>query len=226
MKFRILKTGSAGNALLFEDDLLLDAGISFKKLEELIDPSKLKYVLLTHIHSDHYIPATVRKLMVNTDAEIVCGIWLANDLITRGVPEDRIIIVENRYRYKLGDYQIAPVKAYHDVPNIGYRIVKDGHRHFHMTDTVTLDGISAKDYDSCTLECNHCEIAIERLIEQAKEDKEFTHLTGAKNSHLSVQKAAAFVKQNKIRDFTPMHVGSSTVNEVREHLMKEFKGSN
>lgn len=225
MRFQVLKTGSAGNALLFEDDLLLDVGMSYNKLKEVIDVSRLKYVLLTHIHSDHYLPATIRKLMVNTKAEIVCGLWLADDLTTRGVPEDRIIIVDVGFRYELGGYTIAPVKAYHDVPNIGYRIMKDGHKHFHMTDTVTLDGISAENYDSCTLECNHCEEAIDRLIAQAKEKREFTHLSGAKNSHLSVQKAAAFVKQNKIKKFVPMHVGGSTAANVREHIMKEFKGS-
>lgn len=224
MRFQVLKTGSAGNALLFNDDLLLDVGMSYTKLKELIDIDQLRYVLLTHIHSDHYKPATLRKLIVNSNAAIFCGEWLVGDLISRGVPEHRIITVKAGAIYKIGKgYTISPVKAYHDVPNFGYRIVQGDHKHFHMTDTVSLDGITAKRYDSCTLECNHCEVAIERLIAQAKEDKEFTHLQGAKNSHLSVQKAVAFVKENRIRNFTPMHVGGSTAKEVRDYILTEFR---
>lgn len=61
MRFSVLASGSTGNAFYIEHDetkLLVDAGLSGKKIEELFqqidaDPAKLTGILVTHEHSDH-----------------------------------------------------------------------------------------------------------------------------------------------------------------------------
>ena len=40
-----------------------------------------------------------------------------------------------------------PIKLYHDVPNCGYRIFINDKKIIYMTDTKTLEGITAKNYD-------------------------------------------------------------------------------
>lgn len=61
MRFSVLASGSTGNAFFLETDktkLLVDAGLSGKKLDELfasiaVEPKELDGILVTHEHSDH-----------------------------------------------------------------------------------------------------------------------------------------------------------------------------
>lgn len=56
MKFTVLKSGSKGNCTLIETDhfnLLIDAGISLKELNNYKDNIKIDIILVTHSHIDH-----------------------------------------------------------------------------------------------------------------------------------------------------------------------------
>jgi len=220
MTYNIISSNSIdGNCILFEDNLLLDIGVSFKKLTNEIDVSKIKYLLLTHEHSDHFNITAIRKLFVkNENLQIICCEWM-EDMMPF---QERVHVVEIGKVYEFGDYKISPIKAYHDVPNCGYRIMLNDHKHFHITDTFCLDGISAKDYDSATIEANHEINKVNELIEEAKNNQEFTHLKGTKNSHLEVRKTLDFVKKNNIKKFTPCHIGGSSEKEVMELI--EMRG--
>jgi phosphoribosyl 1,2-cyclic phosphodiesterase len=196
---------------------MIDLGLSYSKTKPYCDG--IKYVLLTHIHGDHFKKDTIRKLFVNHEQiKFVCGEWLREKLLKIGVEQDRIIVHEFGKVYELGEYKISPIIAYHDVENCGYRIMKDGYKHLHITDTVSLEGIEAVNYNSASIECNHhYERALE-LIEEAKENDEFSHLKGAMNSHLAVHKTIDFCKENNIKKLFPIHIGSSTKKEVIESL--------
>lgn len=60
MKYNIINSGSDGNCILINDGILLDCGISFKKIEPYY--KKLKLVFISHIHHDHLLPSTIKKL--------------------------------------------------------------------------------------------------------------------------------------------------------------------
>jgi phosphoribosyl 1,2-cyclic phosphodiesterase len=213
MTFNIIGSSSKGNCCLVNDDLMIDLGLSY----EMIKPyaSKVKYLLLTHKHSDHLSLTALRKLYVNVKPVIICGEWLKETL---SLYAEQVQVVEAGKVYSFGSYKVSPVKAYHDVPNCGYRIMQGIHKHLHITDTATLDGISAKGYDSASIECNHCEVKASKLIQEAIQKGEFTHLEGAMNSHLSVQKAIKFCNENGIKQLIPVHIGESTKSEVLEAL--------
>src|SRR5690625_3118435 len=61
LRFSVLASGSTGNACYVETEnqrLLIDAGLSGKKMDELFhtinrDPRELDGILVTHEHSDH-----------------------------------------------------------------------------------------------------------------------------------------------------------------------------
>lgn len=219
MKCKVIASSSKGNCYLFEDYILLDIGVSFTELCKSVDISKLKYVLLTHIHGDHFNKSTIAKLYVNNrDIKFLCGIHLRDKLSILMIPAKNIVVLEVGKKYKLQDVIIVPIRLYHDVPNFGYRLLKGNYKHLHITDTAHINGITAKDYDSATIECNHHEEKALELIEAAKQNGEFTHLKGAMNSHLSVQQAVEFVRKNKIKKLIPCHIGSSTKKEVLEYL--------
>jgi len=224
MKITVIGTGSDGNAFLFNETLMIDSGLTFKKLEESIDISKLKYVLLTHIHGDHFNKTSIRKLHVeNENIIFVCGSFLTYPLSSIGIPLVNIMEIEINKPYTIDGFIISGVNLYHDVDNIGYRAVSKGHRHFHATDTSTLAGISAINYDTATIECNHEENRALELISYAKENGDFSHLGGAMASHLSVQQTVSFCERNGIKKLIPVHVGGSTKKEVFEYLDMNFK---
>ena len=58
--FDIIATGSTGNAVIIEKNILVDAGVPYKKIEPFM--KDLKLVLLTHAHSDHFKASTLRRM--------------------------------------------------------------------------------------------------------------------------------------------------------------------
>lgn len=49
MQYEIINSGSDGNAIVINKEILLDIGVSFKKLQPYY--RKLKCVFISHIHS-------------------------------------------------------------------------------------------------------------------------------------------------------------------------------
>ena len=62
MMYDILATGSSGNAVVINGEILIDCGVPMKKLRESGYIQRLRLVLLTHEHGDHFNAAAVRAL--------------------------------------------------------------------------------------------------------------------------------------------------------------------
>ena len=127
MKYKILNSGSDGNCTIINDIIAIDMGVSYKKLTSYIKTIQL--VLLTHIHSDHFNKATIKRLAQNRPTlRFGCCKWLVQDLINCGVNKRNIDVYDigASYNYKL--FKLIPVKLYHDVPNCGYRLFMDNEK--------------------------------------------------------------------------------------------------
>ena len=217
MKIDILSTGSHGNAILFCESVLLDAGVAYKHLKPYV--SSIKAVLLTHIHGDHFNKSVIQQLCVaNESIKFCCGEFLVDNLIDLGIPKKSIVTLKLGQRYKIDDISFWAVHLYHDAPNFGYRIHQGKHKHFHATDTATLEGITANNYDTATLECNHEIVAADKIMIDKANDGEFCHLRRAVATHLGVAKAIDFVQVNSIKTLYPVHIGRSTKKEVFDAL--------
>ena len=68
VKYNIISTGSDGNATILEDFVLIDCGVPYKALEPYV--TKLKLVLLTHIHSDHFQKRTIKACRRTANAAL------------------------------------------------------------------------------------------------------------------------------------------------------------
>ena len=99
-----------------------------------------------------------------------------------------------KYNYKL--FKIIPIKLYHDVPQCGYRILFKDYKAIYMTDTKTVEGISAKNYDLYLIEGNYDEDEIEERIKEKQQKCEYVYEFRAKDSHLSKQQASEFLLAN------------------------------
>lgn len=65
-----------------------------------------------------------------------------------------------------------------------------------MTDTKTVEGISAKNYDLYLVEGNYDEDEIEERIKEKQQDCKYVYEFRAKDSYLSKQQASEFLLNN------------------------------
>ena len=187
MNYKIINSGSDGNATILEEIILIDCGVSFKKLSDCY--KRLKIILLTHIHKDHFNKKTISKLAIERPTlRFACCKWLVKkeniDVLTIG----------NKYNYKL--FKVVPIKLYHDVPNCGYRIFINNRKVIYMTDTRTLEGIVAKYYDLYLVEGNYLEEELKQRIEMKLAKGEFIYENRVKQTHLSKEYTSNWLMKN------------------------------
>jgi phosphoribosyl 1,2-cyclic phosphodiesterase len=205
-RYDILSTGSQGNAVLIEDSVLIDCGVPWRALAGCW--RRLALVLLTHIHADHFNPATLRRLATERPAlRFACGDFLRDPLAACGVEPTRIDTLTPGWRYDYGAFRVAPVALRHDVPNFGYKLhVSGGGRIFYATDTGGLDGVWARDYDLYLIEANHTEAGILEKIAEKKAAGVYAYERRARDMHLSKEQADDFFYQNGKQTSTLVYI--------------------
>lgn len=195
MNYKIISSCSTGNAVIIRDIILIDCGVTFKKLEKYY--KKLKIVLLTHIHTDHFKKETIKKLAQERPTlRFACCNWLLRPLLECGVNRRNIDVLEigKKYDYKL--FKVTPIKLYHDVPQCGYRVLFDNYKVIYATDTRTLEGITARNYDLYLIEGNYDEDEIQERIKIKQQKAIYAYEFRAKDAHLSRQQATNFLLEN------------------------------
>ena len=110
IRYNIIATGSKGNAVKI-DDILIDCGVSFKKLKDVY--KHIRLVLLTHEHSDHFRPSTIRKLAAERPTlRFGCCRWMVPKLIECGVSPTQIDVYDIGKRYDYKVFALSPIKNY------------------------------------------------------------------------------------------------------------------
>lgn len=196
MNYKIINTGSDGNATIVEDTVLIDCGVSFKKIKPYVQ--KLQLVLLTHIHSDHFNKTTIIRLANERPTlRFGCCEWLVQELIDCGVDKGNIdvYILDKKAVYN-NNLKIKPVKLYHDVPQCGYKIEINGYKVFYATDTNTLEGTTARNYDLYLVEGNY-----ENNEELHNRSHNDYYENRVKNTHLSKEYTTKWLLEN-MSDFS------------------------
>ena len=76
---KVISSGSKGNAVIYDNAIMVDCGVSFKALEAV--KRSLKIVLLTHKHSDHLKIRTLQRLQAERPTlRVACGDFLLEEL--------------------------------------------------------------------------------------------------------------------------------------------------
>lgn len=195
MTYNIISTGSKGNAVVISNSILIDCGVPFKALSAI--KKDLKLVLLTHSHGDHFRPGTVRTLSKERPTiRWGCCEWMVPLLLDADVDERRIDVLTPQTSYDYGFACIRPELLVHNVPNCGYHIQICAERLFYATDTGTLDGVQAKDYDLYLIEANHLRAELEQRIEEKRAAGEFAYEYAAARNHLSQEQAMDWLAEN------------------------------
>lgn len=199
MTFDVIASGSSGNAVVINGEILIDCGVPFKALEGV--KQDLKLVLLTHSHGDHFKPRTVRALHRERPAlRWGCCEWMVGPLLEAGV-DKRVIDI-----FGEGDTlcywrlcAVTPQPFIHDVPNCGYHITifhdKKDERLFYATDTATLDGVEAPGCDLYLIEANHRRDELEARAKAKRDAGEYAYEYRAAANHLSEEQALDWLYQ-------------------------------
>lgn len=131
--YNIIATGSKGNAVVIEHEILIDCGVPFKALAA--EWKTLKLVLLTHIHCDHFQPSTLRLLASNRPTlRFACCDWLCKPLVDAGVPISQIDVLTPGTMYGYGICNVIPNMVKHNVPNCGWKVWLPAGKLFYCTD--------------------------------------------------------------------------------------------
>lgn len=196
INYNIVSTGSKGNAVVINKFLLIDCGVPFKQLGPFY--RDLKLVLLTHIHSDHFNRTTIRKLANERPLlRWACCRWLVSALVECNVEPANIDILECGIQYDYGIVAVEPVKLTHNVPNCGYKLFfKRGGKLFYATDTNSLSGITATNFDLYMVEANHEEAEIKERIKEKKAAGLYAYEMQAVKNHLSKEKCDNWIYSN------------------------------
>ena len=168
MRVCVLSSGSIGNATVIETEettILIDNGLTLKKLQELLklnnfDENKIEHVFITHEHTDHIkgVGVCARKWKVKIWAtEKTIEEMYRKKIIKHGIEET--MIIEKNIPYEVGDLKIVPIRISHDaVDPVGYVINQQEKKLVYVTDSGYLTENTIKylsNADAYIFETNH-----------------------------------------------------------------------
>lgn len=216
MIYKILATGSDGNAVIINDTILIDCGVPFKAVKN--DLKRLRLVLLTHEHGDHFNASTAARMAQERPTlRWGCCPWMVQKLVDSGVRRSMIDVYTpgKTAVYAAQNLMVCPVELTHNVPNCGYKLRQgptsdtDSFRGtlFYATDTGTLDGITAKGFDLYMVEANHSRAEIEERAAAKIAAGEYAYEFKAAENHLSIEQAMDWLTENMGQNsvWVPMH---------------------
>lgn len=192
--YNIIASGSSGNAVVIEDTMLIDCGVPFKALQEILH--KIKVVFLTHAHGDHFNASTIKRLAFERPAlRFAAPPWLTPALIDCGIFPNRIDVIKpdgTWYGYSFAD--VCAHETHHDVPNVCYKFrMASGERLIYATDTASMDGINAPLYDLYLIEGNYNAVDIQTRIADKKLEGQYIYERRVLKTHLSEQDALDWI---------------------------------
>lgn len=167
LRYTVLASGSTGNSMIVdsgESKVLIDAGLSAKKIEQLMGEqgvrgNEIDAILITHEHSDHIkgVGALARKYDLPVYANEKT--WEALEKHLGELAESKKVVMETGGMMEFGSMQVESYSISHDAADpVGYCFYKDEKKLSLATD---LGYVSPKvkekisDSDALVLESNH-----------------------------------------------------------------------
>ncbi|MDY0235991.1 MAG: MBL fold metallo-hydrolase [Gudongella sp.] len=167
IKFCSLSSGSSGNCQYIETKetkLIIDAGFSGKRIEELLDeigvnPKDLDAILVTHEHIDHSKGVGILSRRHNIPVYANAKTWESMEKIIKTVKIENTKVFTTNKNIQIKDVLIHPFNLSHDaLDTVGYIIFSDMKKLSFITDTGWVnEGIKEKIKNSHLyfMESNH-----------------------------------------------------------------------
>ena len=196
MNYQIIGSSSEGNAIVVEKVLLLDCGVSYKKIKPFL--KNVKLIFISHAHQDHLNKMAIKQIAYNFptikfvtgSTEVVFALSMA------GVAPQNIYTLSCRKKYDLGLVKVKLEKLYHDAPNYALKWELNGKKGIYIVDTANVDDIEAKGYDLYLIENNYREDILKKHIEECEDENMMYYLSRVSRTHLSDEQANSFLIEN------------------------------
>ena len=214
MKYNIIGSSSKGNAIIVEDKILLDCGVTYIKLKSYLKDIKL--IFISHVHKDHLLPSTIKKISYNypTIKFLTGSVEVVKKLKELNVPSKNVFYIPNHFWYDIGIAKVKLELLEHDTPNYALLFEYKGKKCAYIVDTASVENIKAKDYDLYLIESNYKrDILEDHLRNCAEEDR--IYLDRVPLTHLSYEAANTFLIEN---------MGNNSVYEYIHQSDYNFKG--
>lgn len=197
MNYKIIASGSSGNAILLNNGILLDCGVSFKLVAPYL--AEIKAIFISHEHHDHLNIQTLKKIHeLRPMVRFMVGFWLKDKLILSGIKSSKIDVLKHNKIYDYGLFKIQPFILMHDVKNYGIKIydIKTKEKIVYAVDTNKIDHVEAVNYQLYLIEGNYDEEKLERNIKSDVEKGIYSYGMRVKDTHLSIQAASEYILNN------------------------------
>lgn len=196
MKYEIIGSSSKGNAIVLEDILLLDVGVSYVKIKKYI--SRIKLIFISHSHKDHLNPKTINQITYNyPNIKYVTGSDIVvKTLVDLGVIKRNIYLLDSGKWYNLGMLNVKLEPLIHDTPNYAFKCQYNGKKMIYIVDTANVDNIKAKGYDLYLIENNYREDILQKHILECEEQSKLYYLDRVPRTHLSSEQCNSFLIEN------------------------------
>lgn len=185
LDYNIIGSGSTGNAVRIEN-IMIDCGLAFSKMRE--DLYKVDALLLTHSHSDHIKPATLKSIRKEFPHIKVYG----NAHTAYQYEVDKVI---GSAEFKIKGANIIPFDGVHDIPVTGFVIQIEDLNILYMTDTAEVPIPEGYPLDYVFLESNYDEVKL-RMTAGRYARKGYDPYDSVLR-HLSTQKCKEFYFLNR-----------------------------
>lgn len=181
-EYEIIQSGSSGNCVIV-GDMMFDCGVPYSKVRKHL--YEIKYLFITHRHSDHLNTNTFRAIKKEFPRIKVIANWD----VAYQVPVDNI--VGDDTEIKLKDRTITSFSCPHDVVCHGFTVQTKKNTMIYATDTTTLENAPKLEYDFLFIESNHDENKIRAIQNTSRKLYGYDAWEGAMR-HLSTQQSKAF----------------------------------
>lgn len=195
LNYEVIASGSKGNCVVI-GNVMVDCGVAYTKLKDhLYD---VKYLLITHIHSDHLRKSTFNYIKKHFPHIKTIGNYDVAQTV------DVHYIINAGFELLTDDYVFNAFKCVHDVETYGFYWVQDGYNIIYATDTSNMN-FAPKDipFDYLFLESNHDEKKLEAVRNRHRE-LGYDAYSGGKR-HLSTRKSREYYFVNR-RDNEAEHI--------------------
>jgi phosphoribosyl 1,2-cyclic phosphodiesterase len=217
MTLDVIATGSTGNCYIITagtDKLLLDCGISYKRIQTALgfDTAHVSGCLVTHEHNDHS-----KAILDLTRAGIYCYMTQGT-AETKGVTGHRIRHVTAAQTFTVGQFTVYPFKTEHDAADpVGFLISykPTGERLLYATDTYYLR-YAFKGVHYMMVECNYCNDIVRTRLDSGDIAK--ARHSRLMSSHFSLDNLKGFLDASDLtatRHIVLVHMSDGNSDERR-----------
>lgn len=208
MRFEPLASSSAGNLYVVDDGksrILLECGVTRKKLQKLTGFSKFDACLITHEHGDH---AHCVKDIIKDGVRVIMSQGTAEALDLENVET-----VEHMEQFSVGTFDIVPFNTFHDAAEpLGWLIKSrvDGDVLVFATDTVNL----AYKFPGVNILCIEANYDKDILAKKERMPLKVRHRIA--KSHMEIDVLCKYLRSldlSQCREIYLLHLSDGTSNE-------------